>query len=150
MPKAIPDEFRGATPLLAIKNAPAAIEFYKKAFGATELMRLAEPNGTIAHAEIRVGSAVVMIAEENPQFNKSPATLKGTSVILMVYFEDVDRVFNQAVSAGAKVIFPLKDQFYGDRSGRVEDPFGHMWMLATHKEDLSADEMQRRFNDFFK
>jgi PhnB protein len=142
----IPGEFRGATPMLAIRGAAEAIEFYKRAFGAVEVMRLNDPQGMVAHAEIKIGGALVMLAEEHPDYNRSPQTLGGTSVVVMIYVEDVDAVFQRAIDAGAKVVFPLRDQFYGDRSGRLEDPFGHMWIFSTHIDDVPAEEMQRRFD----
>lgn len=139
-----------AVPMLAIRGAAAAIEFYKNAFGADELTRLADPAGNVAHGEIRIGRAVVMLAEENPAYNKSPRTLGGSSVILHLYVDDADAVFARAVSLGAKVIFPLSDQFYGDRCGRLEDPFGHLWIISTRKQDVSPDETQRRFDEMMK
>ena len=139
-----------AVPMLAIRGAATAFEFYKKAFGAEEIARLADPAGNIAHGEIRIGRAVVMLAEENPAFNKSPKTLGGSCVILHLYVDDADAVFARAVSLGAKVVFPLSDQFYGDRSGRLEDPFGHLWIISTRKEDVSPEETQRRFEAMMK
>jgi PhnB protein len=143
--KPIPDGFQGATPMLAIRDAARALAFYKKAFGATEVTRLTEPSGKIAHAEIKVGQAVIMLAEEHPDYNRSPQSLGGSSVILHLYVEDVDAFACQAVAAGAKLVFPVKDQFYGDRSGRLVDPFGHLWIISTHKEDLSPEEMEKRY-----
>ncbi len=143
--KPIPDGYHSATPMLAIRDAATAIEFYKQAFGATESMRLNDPNGKVAHAEIKIGNALIMIADENPEYNTSPQSLGGSTVIINVYVEDVDTLVNQAVAAGAKVVYPVEDQFYGDRSGRLADPFGHIWIVATHKEDVLPEEMQRRF-----
>lgn len=148
--KPIPDGFQGATPMLAIRDAARAIEFYKKAFGATEVMRLTEPSGKIAHAEIKIGQALIMLAEEHPDYNRSPQSLGGSSVILHLYVEDVDALACQAVAAGAKLVFPVKDQFYGDRSGRLADSFGHLWLISTHKEDLSPEEMEKRFAALLK
>jgi PhnB protein len=145
-----PEGFNSITPMLAIKNAADAIQWYKDVFGAIEVMRLAEPNGTIAHAEIKLGSSLIMLAEEHPDYNRSPDTLKGTSVIFNFYVPDVDVVFERAVSKGAKVIFPVKDQFYGDRSGRVEDPFGHMWIISTAIKKVSHEEMQKQFDEMMK
>lgn len=143
--KPIPDGYHTATPYLIIRGAADAIEFYKKAFGATELMRMPAPGGTIGHAEIKIGDSPIMLADEFPEMGyKSPQTLGGSPVSIMIYVEDVDTVFNQAVAAGGKVQRPLKDQFYGDRTGTLEDPFGHVWHVATHKEDVSAEEMERR------
>ncbi|UBF27505.1 VOC family protein [Kovacikia minuta CCNUW1] len=144
--KPIPDGYHSVTPSLAIKGAASAIEFYKQAFGATEIMRLAETDGTIGHAELQVGDSRIMLADENPDYNASPQSLGGSSVIIALYVEDVDKVIDQAVAAGAKVVFPVQDQFYGDRSGRIVDPFGHVWIISTHKEDVSVEEMQKRFD----
>ena len=141
--KPIPDGYHSVTPYLIIKGAAQAIEFYKKAFGATELMRFPGPNNTIAHAEIKIGDSPVMLADEGMEF-KSPQSVGGSPVGLMIYVPDVDIVFKQAVSAGAKSTRAVQDQFYGDRSGNLTDPFGHTWTVATHKEDVSSEEMQRR------
>lgn len=143
--KAIPEGSEGATPYLSIKGAADAIEFYKKAFGAAETMRLTGKDGRIGHAEIMIGKAKIMLADEHPEIEfLSPRTLGGTPVQIHVYVEDVDALAAQAESAGAKVLRPLADQFYGDRTGGFEDPFGHRWHFATHKEDVSNEEMQRR------
>jgi PhnB protein len=150
MPKPIPEGFHTVTPMLALSDASAAIEFYKKAFGATELYRLTEPSGKIGHAEIKIGDSVIMLADEYPGHNISPAKLGGSSVILNVFVPNVDEVFKRAVDAGAIVKFPLKDQFYGDRSGRVADPFGHLWILSQHIKDISPAEMQAEFNKMFQ
>ncbi len=146
--KAIPDGYQSITPMLAIKDAAAAIDFYKRAFGATEVMRLTDSNGLIGHAEVRVGDSRIMLAEENPEYNASPQSLGGSTVIINLYVEDVDTVVEQAVAAGAKIVFPVNDQFYGDRSGRIVDPFGHIWIISTHKEDVSPEELQKRFDAF--
>jgi len=143
--KAIPEGSEGATPYLSIKGAADAIEFYKKAFGAVETMRMAGPDGRIAHAEIKIGKARLMLADEHPEINfLSPKTLGGSPVTIHIYVEDVDALAAQAEAAGAKVRRAVADQFYGDRGGQFEDPFGHVWYFATHKEDLSAEEIQRR------
>ena len=143
--KAIPEGSEGATPYLSIKGAADAIEFYKKAFGAVETMRMAGPDGRIAHAEIKIGKARLMLADEHPEINfLSPKTLGGSPVTIHIYVEDVDALGAQAEAAGAKVRRAVADQFYGDRGGQFEDPFGHVWYFATHKEDLSAEEIQRR------
>jgi PhnB protein len=143
--KMIPDGYHSVTPYLIITGAAEAIDYYKKAFGATELMRMPAPGGKIGHAEIMIGDSPIMLADEFPEMgHKSPRTLGGSPVSIMIYVEDVDAVFDQAVAAGGKVQRPVKDQFYGDRSGSLEDPFGHLWHVATHKEDLSAEEMERR------
>ncbi len=143
--KAIPDGYHSVTPYLHVQGAALAIEFYQRAFGATELFRLLAPNGKIGHAEIKIGDSAIMLADpcETGGF-RSPQSLGGSSVSLHVYVEDVDARFAQAVSAGAKVLRPLQDQFYGDRTGALEDPFGHVWFLASHQEDLAPEEIGRR------
>jgi len=145
MVQAIPSGYAGVTPYLIIRGAARALEFYKKAFGATELMRFPGPGGTIGHAEIKIGEGVVMLADESPEMgHKSPQTLGRTAITLLFYVPDVDAQFAKAVGAGGTVKQALKDQFYGDRSGTITDPFGHVWTIATHKEDVSPEEMQRR------
>ena len=142
--KPIPDGYHSVTPYLIIKGAADAIEFYKKAFGATELFRM-EHEGKLGHAEIRIGNSPIMLADEFPQMGfKSPKTLGGTPVSLMIYVEDADTTFNQAIKSGGVQLKPLQDQFYGDRSGTLTDPFGHVWTVATHKEDVSHEEMDKR------
>ena len=144
-PKPIPGDRSPLTPYITVKNAAGAIEFYKKVFGATELMRMAEPNGKVGHAELQIGSAVLMLSDEYPELGvRSPETIGGTPVTLSLYVEDVDAVAAKVTAAGAKVLRPVEDQFYGDRAGKFEDPFGHHWWLATHKEDVSMEEMKRR------
>jgi PhnB protein len=145
MVQAIPTGYAGVTPYLIIRDAARALEFYKKAFAATEVMRFPAPGGNIGHAEIKIGDGVVMLADESPEMgHKSPQTLGGTAITLMFYVPDVDAQFAKAVAAGGTVKQALKDQFYGDRSGTITDPFGHIWTIATHKEDVSPEEMQRR------
>jgi PhnB protein len=142
--KAIPDGYEGITPYLICKNADAAIEFYKRAFGAEELFRIGEP-GMVGHAEMKIGKAIFMMADEHPSMNAvSPQTLGGTPVSLYIYVEDVDSFAEKAIAEGAKVLKPVSDQFYGDRSGHFEDPFGHQWGFATHKEDLTPEELNER------
>ncbi len=149
--KPIPDGYHSVTPYLIVKGAANAIEFYKKAFGATELMRMADPSGRVGHAEIKIGDSPIMLADEFPEMgNVSPQSLGGTPVSIILYVEDVDTLAHQAVAAGAQVKRPLKDQFYGDRSGTFTDPFGHVWTIATHKEDLSHEEMNKRAEAFMK
>jgi PhnB protein len=147
--KSIPDGYHSVTPYLIIKGAAAAIDFYKRAFGATELMRMASPDGKIGHAEIRIGDSAIMLADEH-QGHRSPQSLGGAGVSLMVYVERVDEVFKRAVASGAKELQPVKDQFYGDRSGTLQDPFGHTWTVATHIEDIPPDEMRRRAEKFMQ
>ena len=141
--KSIPEGYHSVTPYLIVHGAAQAIEFYKKAFGATEIMRFPGPNNTVAHAEIKVGDSPIMLADEGRDY-KAPQPGSGTPVSLMIYVPDVDQTFSQAVSAGAKSTRAVEDQFYGDRLGTLVDPFGHVWSIATHKEDVSVDEMQRR------
>ncbi len=141
----IPDGYRTVTPYLIIKGAAEAIEFYKRAFGASELLRMADPQGRVGHAEIKIGDSVIMLADEQPAMGyRGPRSLGGSSVSILLYLEDVDAVFERAVRAGARAQRPVADQFYGDRSGTLEDPFGHVWTVATHVEDVPAEEMQRR------
>jgi PhnB protein len=143
--KPIPDGYHTVTPYLIVKGAAGAIDFYKKAFGAEELMRFTAPGGTVGHAEVRIGDSRVMLADEHPQMGAvGPQSLGGTPVGLCLYVKDVDALAKQAITAGAKVVRPVMDQFYGDRSGTLEDPYGHKWTIATHKEDVSPEEMQRR------
>jgi len=145
MTKPIPEGYHTATPHLIIKGAADAIEFYKKAFGATEIMRFPAPGGKVGHAEIKIGDSPIMLADEFPEMGyKSPQTLGGSPVSIMIYVEDVDTVFKEAIAAGAKEQRPVKDQFYGDRLETLEDPFGHVWHVSTHKEDVSMEEMEKR------
>jgi len=143
--KAIPDGYHSVTPYLVMRDAAQAIDFYERAFGATEKFRFSAPDGKIGHAEIKVGDSVIMLADEMPDMGyRGPQTLGGAAVSLMMYVEDVDRQFQRAVNAGAKVKQQVTDQFYGDRSGTLEDPFGHVWTIATHMEDVSQDELVKR------
>jgi PhnB protein len=143
--KPIPEGYHTATPYLIVKDAARAIEFYKKAFGATELMRMPGPGGKIGHAEIKIGDSPIMLADEVPGMGfRSPESLGGSPISILLYVEDVDVVFSEALAAGAKVQRPVADQFYGDRTGGVTDPFGHVWYIATHKEDVSPEEMKKR------
>lgn len=148
---AIPAGYHTITPYLCVGDSAAAIEFYKAAFGAVELMRLTMPGGGIAHAEIRIGDSPVMLSDENPEWgNKSPLTLGGVPGGLGMYVPDVDEAFKTALAAGAKELRPVQDQFYGDRSGTLTDPFGYTWTLGTHKEDLSETELQSRLDAMIK
>jgi PhnB protein len=141
----VPEGYHTATPYLIVKGAARAIDFYKKAFGAAELMRYPGPDGRVAHAEIKVGNSLIMLADEFPEMGyRGPQSLGGSSVSILLYVKDVDAQFQQALAAGATVLKPLQDQFYGDRSGTLTDPFGHVWTLATHKEDVSPEEMKKR------
>jgi PhnB protein len=139
-------EFRRVTPQLCCRNAGSALEFYKKVFGATEVMRFEEPDGRIGHAEIVIGKTLIMLGDEYPEYGVvGPESLGGSPVALHLDVEDVDAVVAQAVAAGAKIVFPVADQFYGARSGRIADPFGHVWTISTHKENVSDEEMHRRY-----
>jgi PhnB protein len=144
-PRAVPEGYSTVTPYLIVTGAAAAIEFYKKAFGAVEIMRLTQPDGKIGHAEIQIGSSKVMLADEALDMGFwSPRSLGGSGTGIMLYVDDVDRAFERARGAGAKALQPVKNQFYGDRSGTLSDPFGHMWTISTHVEDMSPEEMQHR------
>lgn len=141
----VPQGYHHITPYLITKGAAAAMDFYKDVFGATEIMRMPQPDGRIGHAEMKMGDSVIMLADEHPEMDiVSPATLGNSPVGILLYVDDADATFNKAVSRGAKVNKPLADQFYGDRSGTVIDPFGHKWTIATHVEDVSPQEMERR------
>lgn len=145
--KPVPAGYEHATPYLCVKGAAQAIEFYVRAFGAVETMRLAEPDGRVGHAEITIGGARIMLADEYPEEKVlSPATLGGTPVTIHLYVDDVDATVARAEKAGAKMLRGPADQFYGDRSAFLLDPFGHHWMFATHLEDVSQEEMQRRYD----
>lgn len=149
--KPIPEGYHSVTPYLIVKGAAKAIDYYKKAFGATEIMRMPGPNGSVAHAEIKIGDSHIMLADEHPQGPyRGPEAFGGSPVSLMVYVEDVDKTFKQAISNGGKETRAVQDQFYGDRSGNLVDPFGHIWTISTHKEDVSAAEMQRRMSAMAK
>ena len=140
-----PDGYHTVTPYLIIQGAAKAIEFYKQAFGAIELMRLDAPGEKIGHAEIKIGDSIIMLADEHPEMGfRSPQALGGTPVSLMLYVEDSDAMFAQAIAAGGTVQRPIQDQFYGDRSGQLVDPFGHVWTISTHKEDLTPAEIEAR------
>lgn len=142
--KAIPEGYEGVTPYLICKNAEAAIDFYKRAFGATELYRMGEP-GMIGHAELKLGNSIIMLADEFPTIGAlSPETVGGTPLTLMVYVEDVDKFAENAIREGLEVMRPIENQFYGDRSGQFKDPFGHQWSFATHVEDVAPEEIEKR------
>ena len=143
--KPIPEGYHSVTPYLIVNGAARAIEFYKQAFGATETLRMAQPDGRIGHAELKIGDSTIMLADEFPEIDaRCPESLGGTPVMIHLYVEDVDAVAQKASSAGAKELRPVQDQFYGDRSGMFADPFGHKWNISTHKEDLSAEEVRKR------
>jgi PhnB protein len=145
MTKAIPNGYRAVTPYLALGNAAKAIEFYKNALGAKEIYRMPMPNGKLGHAELEIGDSRIMLSDEAPEWgNKSPKTLGGSPITLHIYTENVDELGERFVKAGGKVVRPVENQFYGDRSGRFEDPEGYQWNLAQHVEDVPPDEMKRR------
>ena len=143
--KPIPEGYCAVTPFLMVHDAKAAIAFYQRAFGAKEVLRMEGPGGKIAHAELKIADGKIMLADETPQAGmKSPRSVGATTASIFVYVQDVDSAFNQAAAAGAHVDTPPADMFWGDRYGRLTDPFGHIWSLATHKEDVSREEMERR------
>ena len=147
MAKPIPDGFHAITPALSVRNGAQAIDFYKRALGAEEVMRIPGPDGkSLMHAELKIGDSIVMLSDEIPGMSscKAPTSLGGTTVQLFLYVPDVDAAFKRAVDAGCKVLMPLTDMFWGDRYGKLEDPFGNQWGLATHKEDLTPEEIGRR------
>jgi PhnB protein len=145
MVKPMPDGYPRVTPYLIVDGASAAIDFYTSVLGATERMRMPAPEDKVGHAELEIGDSVIMLADESPEMDaRGPRSVGGTPVSLHVYVEDVDSIFERAVQAGAKALRPVEDRFYGDRSGGFEDPFGHRWDVATHVEDVPADEMEQR------
>jgi uncharacterized glyoxalase superfamily protein PhnB len=148
----VPEGFRTLTPHLIIQDAGAAIEFYKKAFGAEELLRMNGPDGSsVMHAEIRIGDSALMIAEEYPQMGyRGPKAIGGSPVTLHLYVPDVDAAMKRAAAAGAEITMPVADMFWGDRYGKLKDPFGHEWSIATHKEDLTPEQCAERANKFFE
>jgi PhnB protein len=149
--KPIPEGYHTVTPYLVIKGAAAALEYYKKAFGARETVRMDGPGGTIGHAEMKIGDSNIMLADESPDMgHRGPKSVGGTPVSIVLYVEDVDAVFKRAVDAGGKSVRPVEDQFYGDRMGTLEDPFGHVWSIGTHIEDVAPDEMDRRMQEMMK
>jgi PhnB protein len=140
----IPEGYHSVTPYMICKGAAEAIEFYKKAFGAVEVMRMAGPNGQIGHAEIKIGDSHIMLSDEHPEMGiYSPQHYGGSPIRVLIYVENADATVNAAVAAGAKVTRPLKDEFYGDRAGTVVDPFGHQWYVHTHIKDVSLEELQK-------
>jgi len=139
----IPEGYNAVSPALAFRGTEAAIKWYVNNLGAKEKMRFDMPDGTIAHAEVTIGDTVIMLAEENQEHNKSPRTLHGNSINLCLYVPDVDAVVKKATNNGAKVLIPVEDQFYGDRSGRIEDPFGYIWIISTHVKDMTEQETKK-------
>ena len=147
----VPKGYRTVTPYLTVNDGAAALAFYGRAFGAREIMRMPAPGGKLGHAEFRIGDSIVMLSDEFPGMSscKAPTSLGGTTVSMFLYVPDVDAAFRRAVEAGCKVIAPVMDMFWGDRFGKLNDPFGHEWGLATHKEDLTPDEIGKRAQEFF-
>ena len=143
----IPEGYHAVTPALAFHGADAAIIWYKNVFGARVKMRFDNHDKTVAHAEIEIGDSVIMLSEENLKYNKSPKTVEGNSINLMLYVPDVDEVIKKAVNDGARLIAPPADQFYGDRNGRIEDPFGYLWIISTHVKDVSEEEMKKAMEE---
>ena len=147
--KPIPDGYHSVTPYLIVDDGAAALDFYQKAFSASEMFRMQGPDGKIAHAEIKIGDSPIMLADEYPDMQAlSPKTLNGTAIGICLYVEDCDAMFDRAVAAGATVMKPLTDEFYGDRSGTVADPFGHKWTISTHKEDLTPEDIEQRASEW--
>ena len=148
--KAIPDGYHTVTPGLTVRDGAKAIEFYKQAFGAQQVFRMDRPDGRLGHAELKIGNSTLMLGEEDPRWGcQSPESLKGTPVSFYLYVPDADAAFARAVAAGATVLKPVSDMFWGDRQGEVSDPFGHRWSLATHKEDLTPEQLEQRAQEFF-
>jgi uncharacterized glyoxalase superfamily protein PhnB len=146
--KPIPEGYHTLTPFLIVRNAARAIEFYKQAFGAQERGVAKGPDGKVMHAELKIGDSVIMLSDEYPEFGSlSPQSVGGSPMGLHIYIENVDAAFDRAVKAGAQVEMPVMDQFWGDRYGKLKDPFGHKWSIATHVKDMSADEMKRSMDD---
>ncbi len=143
--KPVAKGYHSITAMIAVEDTMKAIQFYKKIFGAKVMNLLKESGGRVAHAEIKIGDSVLMIADENPQYNHTPKSLGATTLIISLYIENVDKIIKKALSSGAKLLIPPRDQFYGDRSGRIEDPFGHVWIISTHIEDVTPKEMLKRY-----
>lgn len=145
----VPEGYHSVTPYLVIDGAARAMDFYRDVFGAVEIMRMPGPGGKIGHAEMKIGDSHIMLADEHPgEGFRSPTSIGGTGVGIMIYVENADRCFAAAVDRGSKVVEPVQNKFYGDRSGQVIDPFGHFWTIATHVEDVAPDEMERRAREF--
>jgi PhnB protein len=146
----IPKGYHTVTPSLTVRNAAQAIEFYKKALGAEELMRMPNPDGTIGHAELKIGDSIIFLADEFPNMgSKSPQTVGATTGGLYLYIEDVDKAFQRAIDAGGKVKMPVTDMFWGDRNGQFTDPYGHTWSLSTHTKDMTEQEMEKGAKEFY-
>jgi PhnB protein len=149
--KPIPSDYGQVTPILVVRNAAKAIDFYKRVFGATESMRIADPNGKVGHADLLIGKSHLMLSDEYPEMDaQGPEFFGGSPVAIHVYVEDVDGVATRAVLEGAKLVKPVEDQFYGDRSGKITDPFGHTWWIASRKENLTQEEMKKRAAEMYE
>lgn len=149
IPNYVPSPYKTVNVQIIVKNALKALDFYNRAFNAEVIMKLTDPQGVVVHAEFKVADTIIVLSEENPKLNLSPTTLGGATSVIQLYTGDVESIFEESVKAGAEVIFPIQKQFYGDRAGRIRDPFGHEWIIATHMEDLSASEIQKRFNELY-
>lgn len=149
MPNYVPREFKTINVILIVKDAHKAIRFYNNVFGAELSMKLQDPNGVIVHAEMKIEDTIIMLMEEQLPHNPAPSENQASGVVIQLYTGDAEGVFDSAIMAGAKEVFPIKGHFYGDRAGRVKDPFGHQWIIATHEEDVSPREMQHRFNQLY-
>lgn len=149
MPNYVPREYKTFNIMLVVKDAHKAMKFYNNAFGAEITMNLEDPDKRVVRAEMKIEDTIIMLVEEDPRYNLSPESLGGTGVIIQIYTGDAEALFESAIMAGAKEIFPVTEQFYGDRAGRVIDPFGHQWIIATHMEDVPARELQKRFNELY-
>ena len=149
IPNYVPSQYKTVNVMLAVKDAAHALDFYNRAFGAEITMKLTDPNGGVVHAEFKIADTVIMLAEENKDHNQSPQTLGGTSVFLHIYTGDIEAFTEEATKAGAEIVIPIKKQFYGDRTCRLKDPFGHVWVIATHMEDVPPAELQKRFNELY-
>ena len=149
IPNYVPSGYKTINVMLTVKDSEKALEFYNRAFGAEITMELKQPDGVVAHAEFKIQDTIIMLTEEGT-YQSGPLRLHGTPVTIMIYTPDCEGFFEEAVKGGAKVLLPISKQFYGDRAGLLEDPFGHRWIIATHEEDLTANELQHRFNKFFQ
>ncbi len=148
--KYVPKGYNNITAAIAVNGAAKAIDFYKKVFNAKVRLKFNGPGDSIAHSEIEIGDSVLMLSDEDPNYNHSPQSLGNSTVVFNLYVKDVDKKIQKALKYGAKLLMPATDQFYGDRSGRIQDPFGHVWVLSTHIEDVSNKEMNKRFKEFMK
>jgi PhnB protein len=149
IPNYVPNGYKSVNVLMVVKDAISALEFYNQAFGAETIILLKDPQGRVMYAEFKITDTIIMLTEENSNLNSAPSTLGGSSVVIYLYTGDAEALFEHAVKAGAEVLSPIEEQFFGDRSGRIQDPFGHQWIIATHMEDFSAHEIHQRFNQLY-